>query len=49
MLARMNKENTNLLLVRVQTGIPTMEIGVAAPWEGGIRLPQDPAIPILGI
>jgi hypothetical protein len=45
MLARMwNKENTHSLLVGVQTCTTTLEIK-----KQEILLPQDPAIPFLGI
>lgn len=40
---------TAALLLGVQTGSAAMEISVAAPREGGINLPQEPATPLLGL
>jgi hypothetical protein len=52
MLARMwRKRNTPPLLVGVQACTTTLEISLAVPQKIGknIVLPEDPAIPLLGI
>jgi hypothetical protein len=48
MLARMGrKRNTPPLMVGLQAG--TLEINLAVPQKLDIVLPEDPAIPLLGI
>ena len=50
MLKRMwNEGNTHPLLVGMQTRAATVEISVAVFRKLGVNLPQDPAIPLLGI
>jgi hypothetical protein len=49
MLARMWSKNTPPLLVRVQTCTTTLEINLAVSENIGNILPQDPALPLLGI
>jgi hypothetical protein len=50
MLARMwRKRNTPPLLVGFQAGTTTLEISLAVLRKLGIVLPEDPAIPLLGI
>ena len=50
MLARMwSKQNTAPLVVKENTCTATMGLSKAVPWETGISLPQDSAIPLLGI
>jgi hypothetical protein len=50
MLARMwRKRNTPLLLVGFQACTTTLEISLGVPQKIGIVLPEDPAIPLLGI
>ena len=50
MLARMwRKRNTPSLLVGLQAGTTTLEISLAVPQKIDILLPDDPAIPFLGI
>jgi len=50
MLARMWRErNTPPLLVGLQTGTTILEINLEVPQKIDIVLPEDPAIPLLGI
>jgi hypothetical protein len=50
MLVRMwRKKNTPSLLVRLQNGTTTLEINLEVPQKLEIDLPEDPAIPLLGI
>ena len=50
MLVRMwRKRNTPPLLVGLQAGTTTLEISLAVPQKSDIVLPEDPAIPLLGI
>jgi hypothetical protein len=50
MLVRMwRKRNTPPLLVGLQTGTPTLEINWRFLRKLEIDLPEDPAIPLLGI
>ena len=50
MLARMwRKRNTPPLLVGLQACTTTLEISLAVPQKIDIVLPEDPAIPLLGI
>ena len=50
MLARMwRKRNTPPLLVGLQAGTTTLEISLVDPQKLDIVLPEDPAIPLLGI
>jgi len=50
MLVRMwRKRNTPPLLVGLQTGTTTLEISLEVPQKLDITLPEDPAIPLLGI
>jgi hypothetical protein len=50
LLARIGgRRNTYSLLVGVQTGSTTMEISVGVPQKLKMELPQDPAIPLLGM
>ena len=44
-----SKGNPHSLLVGVQTSISTLEISVVVSQKMRINLPQDPAIPLLGI
>ena len=44
-----SKENTHILLVGMQTCITTLEISMEFLRKLEINLPQDPAIPLLGI
>ena len=49
MLVRVwRKRNTPLLLVGMQVGSTTLEISLAVPQKTG-HVPEDPAIPLLGI
>jgi hypothetical protein len=43
------KENTPLLLVGLQADTTTLEISLVVPQKMDIILPEDPAIPLLGI
>jgi hypothetical protein len=43
------KRNTPPLLVRLQAGTTTLEISLVVPQKLDIVLPEDPAIPLLGI
>ena len=45
----MSKGNTHPLLVGIQTCTTTLKISMAVSQKLGINLPQDPAIPLLGI
>jgi hypothetical protein len=50
MLARMwRKRNTPPLMVGLQAGTTTLEISLTVPHKFGQVLPDDPAIPLLGI
>jgi hypothetical protein len=50
MLARMwRKRNIPPFLVGLQTVTTTLEINLAVPQKIGNSLPEDPAIPLLGI
>jgi hypothetical protein len=50
MLVRMwSKGNSPPLLVRVHTCTATLEINMAVSQKLSVNLPQDPAIPLLGI
>jgi hypothetical protein len=50
MLARMwRKRNTPPLLVGLQAGTTTLEVSLEVPQKLDIILPEDPAIPLLGI
>jgi hypothetical protein len=50
MLVRMwRKRNTPPLLVGLQAGTTTLEISLVVPRKLDIVLPEDPAIPLLGI
>jgi hypothetical protein len=50
MLARIwKKRNTPLLLVGFQAGTITLEISLVVPQKIHIVLPEDPAMPLLGI
>ena len=50
MLARMwRKRNIPPLLVGLQAGTTTLEISLVVPQKLDIVLPEDPAIPLLGI
>jgi len=50
MLARMRrKRNTPPLLLGLQTGKTILEISLEVPQKIDIELPEDPAIPLLGI
>ena len=49
-MARMwRKRNTPPLLVRLQAGTTTLEISLVFLKKLGMTLPEDPAIPLLGI
>ena len=50
MLERMwRKRNTPLLLVGLKAGKTTLEINLEVPQKMEIDLPEDPAIPLLGM
>jgi hypothetical protein len=50
MLVKMwRKRNTPPLLVRLQTGTTTLEISLEVSQKIELVLPEDPAIPLLGI
>ncbi|EDL77584.1 rCG25155 [Rattus norvegicus] len=43
------KRNTPPLMVGLQTGTTSLEISLTVPQKIEIALPEDPAIPLLGV